>query len=321
MTKRSEFDFNLFRAMEVFAAVVETRQVTRVAGLLGMTQSAASQQLHSLEEALGSKLLDRRSRPIELTRAGISLHRRALRILAEIDDLKVDMRRLESAPMPVLRVGLLASIATTLTSKVVALARERFEVPEVAVYAGLASDHQNLLRNRRADMVVTSDALYDVDGLERHPVLRESFLLVLPPAFEGPLDDLAALSRILPFVRFTAEAPVGRLTDQHLRRVRLELPRTIEADRSSMVVAAVEAGQGFAMLTPTLLLDGLAEGMRVRISPLPIPGFQRTITLVARTGELGSLPRLFAAELAETLSLAIARRLPQLPETTVAFPE
>ena len=157
MTKRSEFDFNLFRALEVFAAVVETRQVTRAAGLLGMTQSAASQQLHSLEEALGAKLLDRRARPIELTRAGISLHRRALRILAEIDDLKADVRRLEFTPMPVLRVGLLASIATTLTSKIVALARERFEVPEVAVYAGLASDHQNLLRNRRANQPLSTE--------------------------------------------------------------------------------------------------------------------------------------------------------------------
>ena len=273
MAKGTTFDFNLLRALEVFAAVVETRQVTRAAVLLGVTQSAASQHLRSLEDALGCRLLDRGARPIEPTHAGMALHGRALRILAEVDDLKADLRRLEAAPLPLLRVGLLASIATTLTPAIVALARGRFQVPEVAILAGLASDHQELLRNRRADMVVTSDALYDLDGLERHPLLRESFLLVLPPDHEPAGASLAEQMEALPLVRFAAETPVGRLTDQHLRRLRLEVPRVIAADRSSMVMAAVAAGQGFALLAPSLLLDGFAEGFQVRILPLPRAGF------------------------------------------------
>ena len=181
MAKGNVFDFNLFRAMEVFAAVVETRQLTKAAALLGITQSAVSQHLRSLEEGLGTKLLDRASRPIELTPAGAALHKRAQRILNEVEDLKVDLRRLDAVPLPQLRIGCLASLATTLTPRLVALAREEFGIPDVAVFAGLATQHQDLLRNRRADLVLTSDALYDMDGLERHEVLRESFLLVLPP--------------------------------------------------------------------------------------------------------------------------------------------
>ena len=56
MRKKGEFDFNLIRAMEVFVAVAEIGQVTKAAELLGMTQSAASQQLRALEGAFGSKL-------------------------------------------------------------------------------------------------------------------------------------------------------------------------------------------------------------------------------------------------------------------------
>jgi len=76
------FDINLMRALEVFAAVVETRHVTRAAAMLGITQSAASQHLKNLEDALGATLIDRSSRPIELTKAGTVLHRRSVSVLA-----------------------------------------------------------------------------------------------------------------------------------------------------------------------------------------------------------------------------------------------
>ena len=318
MTGSFKLDFNLIRAMEVFVAVAETRQVTRAARLLGVTQSAASQQLRNLEDALQAPLFDRASRPLELTRAGISLHRRAGRILNEIEDLRSDLRRLEAFPTPILRIGMLASIATTLTEPLVTLAKDRFGIPEVVLHAGLASDHQSLLRSRNADLVVTSDALYDLDGLERHTVLRESFLLVLPADYEGPSDDLACLAQDLPLVRFVVEAAVGRLTDQHLRRVRLELPRTIEADRSSMVNC--QRGRRARLCHP----DTEPAARRLRrvhgdqgAGPLPIPGFSRGITVLARQGELGELPAIVGQEVGDTLVEAIERGIPDLPPDTL----
>lgn len=317
MSDRTKFDFNLFRAMEVFLAVVETRQVTQAATVLGMTQSAASQHIKNLETAFETRLLDRTSRPIQLTKAGVSLYRRALIITNEIDDLTADVRRLESTPMPVLRIGMLASIATTLMADLVAIARGRFSIPEVVAYAGLANDHLNLLRTRQADLTITSDAFYDVDGLERIPVLRENFLLVTPACHDGPVTDLMALSQTLPLVRFTANAPVGRQTDQHLRRLRLEIPRLIDADRSSMVTACVAAGQGFAILTPTLLIDGMTEGMALKVQKLPAPGFSRTIHAVFRSGELDTLPQVLSARFGDVLRTAIVRTLGQTGEDAI----
>ncbi len=317
MVSRSQFDFNLLRSLEVFAAVVETRQVTKAAKLLGITQSAASQHLGNLEKSFGVQLLDRSARPIELTRAGISLHRRAIRILNEVEDLSSELRHAENMDVPLLRIATLPSIATTLTSTLVALGRDRFGASEISIFASMANDHQDLLRNRRADMVVTSDALYDVDGLERHGILREDFLLVTPPDHDGQISDLQTLSQDLPLVRFNATTPVGRLTNQHLRRLRLDLRFGIEADRSSIIIAAVSAGQGFAILTPTLLLDGLAEGLRVDVTALPVTRFSRTLTLVAREGELGLLPEAAAVEISGCLLAAIQDRLGVLPLETV----
>ena len=61
-----------------------------------------------------------------------------------------------------------------------------------------------------------------------------------------------------------------------------------------MVTSAVHSGHAFAIMTPTLLLDAVVEGMEFDISELPAAGFRREITVVARDKELEQLPQQFA---------------------------
>jgi DNA-binding transcriptional LysR family regulator len=326
MSARSGFEFNLFRALEVFSAVVETRQVTRAAKLLGMTQSAASQQLRSLETAFGVRLLDRASRPIALTPAGIALHRRAQRILTEVEELKTQLRRLESLPPPVVRIGILPSLSGVLGGPIVNFLKQECQVGEVVLQSRLASDHQELLLNRGADVVVTSDALYDVDGLERHVLMKEPFYLVLPRSFaeqEGKevLRNPTALAAKLPFLRFAAGSPVGRRVEQHLRRVGLTLPRSIEMDSAAPVVAMTAAGAGFSFLTASLLLESWRDLDEVSLHPLPFVLLYRNITLVGRAGELGGALRNLAAVLAKELEGIVGARLSDKLNAALSRPD
>lgn len=319
MSPTPSFDFNLFRAMEVFLAIVETGQVTKAAAKLSMTQSAASQQLKLLESTMGVSLLDRSSRPVKLTQAGVSLQYRAQRVMGEIDQLSHDINRSKPGKIPVLRIGLLASIATTLMADLVRLGQKKFGISDMSVHAGISSDHQTLLRSRQADLVVTCDDLSDMDGLTRFPILNEKFLLITPNEYAGPFNNLRLIADHLPLVRFSPHTLVGRQTEQHLRRLQLDIPRSINADRSSMLTAAVAAGQGFAILTPSLIIDGLVEGMPLTVKPLPAPGFTRDITLISRTGELDDLPALFAREVRKNLKNKLSQVVKDLPDDAVRF--
>jgi DNA-binding transcriptional LysR family regulator len=281
---------NLLRAMEVFEAVAETGQMTAAARMLGMTQSAASQHIAALEKAYGVKLFDRSVRPTRLTQAGTLLHRHAARILNVVGDLETDMRHQGPTPISVLRVGILASIATTLTPGLVALAKKGFGVSDVTLHAGQSGDHETLLRTKKADLAITSNPFYDMEGLERHGVFQEAFLLVVPANYRGPTDNLDAVRKRLPLIRFADTTSVGRQVTQHLRRLRLEPQQVIQADRSSMVTACVCHGMGFTLLTPSLLIDGFVERMPLRVVPFPAARLTRTITVVARERELGKFP-------------------------------
>ena len=309
MTDKAHADSNLIRAIEVFSAVVETGQLTAAARLLGVTQSAASQQIAALERMFGVQLLDRSVRPVRLTQAGGLLHSHAVRILNAVEDLSTSMRHSGPNPIRVLRVGVLASIATTLSPALVRIAQHDYGVQDVSLRAGLSGDHEALLRTKRADIAITSDPFYDMDGLERHPVLQERFLLVLPRGYDGPRRDLAAILHDMPLVRFADSTSVGRQIEQHLRRLKMRPPRVIQADRSSMVTACVADGMGVTFLTPTLLIDGLVEQMALDVVPLPVPGLTRTITVLARDEELGKLPADFATEARALLSRRVAEHL------------
>ncbi|MEM8792462.1 MAG: LysR family transcriptional regulator [Pseudomonadota bacterium] len=284
----------LIRSLEVFAAVAETGQMRSGARLLGLSQPSASQHIAALEKAFGTRLIDRAVRPARLTHAGVRLHNRAQKILHALADMDSELRHLGRASISLLRVGIQASIATTLTPSLVAMAQSEFGVEDITLFAGQSGNHEHLLRTKQADLAITSNPFLDMDGLERHHILKEHYLLVLPGEYDGPTDSLEAIQSHLPLVRFGDTTNAGRQIAQHLRRLKFEPEKVIQADRSSMLTSCVSAGQGFSLLTPTLLIDGMVENMKLRVMELPVVGLSRTLTAVAREGELPDLPKAVA---------------------------
>src|SRR5271157_5430823 len=63
-----------FDDLAAFAAVVRARSFTRAAAQLGVTQSALSQTVRTLERRLDLKLLNRTTRSVSLTEAGERLY-------------------------------------------------------------------------------------------------------------------------------------------------------------------------------------------------------------------------------------------------------
>lgn len=302
MLDRRKLSPGLIRSLEVFVAVAETGQMRAGAKLLDLTQPAASQHITALEKAFGTLLLDRSTRPSRLTYAGARLHSKAQKILDALSEMETELRHVGQNPLSLLRVGIQASIATTLTPSLIDLAERRFMVEDITLHAGQSGNHEQLLRTKQADLAITSNPFLDMDGLERHHVLTEKYLLVLPESYGGPTHSLEAIQTRLPLVRFGDTTNAGRQIAQHLRRLRFEPDRVIQADRSSMVTSCVSAGQGFSLLTPTLLIDGLVENMNLRLLELPVSGLSRTLTVVARKEELQGLPEA-VAELSKRILL------------------
>ena len=91
--------------MIVFAAVVEEGSLSAAARKLGLTRSAVSRQVATLEDSLAVRLLNRTTRTLSLTEAGEAFYRSCARIQEEAEAAERSVRSLAEHPVGTVRVS------------------------------------------------------------------------------------------------------------------------------------------------------------------------------------------------------------------------
>ena len=92
-------------AMSAFAKVVALGSFAEAARTLGTTRSAASKAVMELEHVLGVRLLDRTTRRVRTTEAGLAYYERCVDILARVEETEMQVARLHGEPIGVLRLN------------------------------------------------------------------------------------------------------------------------------------------------------------------------------------------------------------------------
>jgi DNA-binding transcriptional LysR family regulator len=288
------------RALQVFAAVEETGSLTAAAARLGGTRSAVSQQITNLEKAIGTQLVDRASRPSTLTPAGKVVLRHAQRMLQVISETQTELMEISLSSMLELRFGVIDDLDASITPDLVIQLQERYPRCQLTVTSGRSDHLSEALAQRSLDLVLTGVLPEPAAAFRSTPILREPFVLAAPPGMFDPRGDLRAQMKERPFVRYNAGMPIGAMVAQHLRRLRIELPAPYSFDASRSVFAMMRRCGGWTLTTPLCVLDSGNDAEPLDCLQMPFPGFHRTIRIVTRPDELGSLP-LHLAELCRKL--------------------
>src|SRR5271166_5787764 len=92
-------------AMNAFAKVVALGSFAEAARALGSTRSATSKAVMELEHVLGVRLLDRTTRRVRATEAGLAYYDRCVEILARVEETEMQVARLHGEPRGVLKVN------------------------------------------------------------------------------------------------------------------------------------------------------------------------------------------------------------------------
>src|SRR5579862_9392550 len=118
-----------FAEMSAFAAIAEQRSFAKAAAQLGLGKSTLSQNLRSLEERLGVRLLNRTTRSVSLTEAGARLLARVAPSLVELKAAVDEVADHRQSPTGLLRLVVQPPVATLLIEPI--LARFLGEYPGV----------------------------------------------------------------------------------------------------------------------------------------------------------------------------------------------
>ncbi|GAG72593.1 unnamed protein product, partial [marine sediment metagenome] len=73
--------------LKSFVEIVNSKSFSKAAKKLGISQPALSMQLQALEEELGTKLLDRTTKTIKITKTGRETYKYVKKILSEHKNL------------------------------------------------------------------------------------------------------------------------------------------------------------------------------------------------------------------------------------------
>ena len=277
-----------FRAVQNFVAAVEAQSVTRAAHRLGTSPSSVSQQLTSLEAALGARLIERSARQFRLTRAGVLFLDPAKALLDNIGAAKAKLVLADQAPPLNLRFASIEELDATVTAPWLLKLADRFPKAALSLTGGASHENHDALSSRAVDMTLAVDTVAKVDWVERHPILRDPFILVTAKG-----ADLTNS----PMIRYELELAIGRQIEAQLRRTGPVPARGFAFSTNQALFAMTAELGGWAITTALAYLGTPLARDLVDAKPLHIPRFSRRLELHSRAGALGDLPRIIAGDL------------------------
>ncbi|MDB5899531.1 MAG: transcriptional regulator, LysR family [Ramlibacter sp.] len=167
------------RQLRYFQAVAEELHFGRAAARVAIAQPALSRQIQQLEEELGTPLLRRTQRKVELLPAGALLLERTRMILHELERAAADTRRTGAGELGRLTVGFIHSSTYGLLPSIVGRFRELYPRIELELQElPITGQHAALLRGSiDVGLLRVQSAPAELEIL---PVMEDPLLLALP---------------------------------------------------------------------------------------------------------------------------------------------
>ncbi|AGE19342.1 TPA: LysR family transcriptional regulator [Serratia marcescens] len=268
------------KQLRVFVAIARHGSFSRAGEAIGLTQSAVSHSVKELEAEVGVRLLDRTTREVVLTDAGLRLANRVERLLDELQTTLLDVRSFGVQRSGTVRVATSQTISAHLMPQCIA-AGER-EYPEIRIMLRDQAQQQVLhsVRNAEVDFGIVVDPVQAVD-LECEAVLHEPFLLLCRddhPFAEQQEVRWSALNGCRLVLQDYASGS-RPLIDSALRQQGVEAQVVQEIGHPATLFPMVAEGIGISIF-PALALP-LPEGGRLRVRRL-VPEINRALMLVRR---------------------------------------
>ena len=170
------------RHLRVFVAVAEQLSFTRAAERLHLTQQSVSRTVGELERELGVTLLERTTREVRLTPAGVSLLRDGAEAVRAADAAFVRAREIGTGALGRVRVGMSPAIGPRDRDEVVRALRPPGSDVSVALHEVRPADLRPMLRSHELDIALTRVSGDDDDTLHSARLRPTPMVLCVPPS-------------------------------------------------------------------------------------------------------------------------------------------
>ncbi|MTH62018.1 LysR family transcriptional regulator [Paracoccus litorisediminis] len=257
ISEKSNIGVRHFRA---FIAIAAEGSFRAAAAKLGIATSALTEAVQAVEQETGTQLIDRKSRPVELTAAGkqflidcqqiMSLHHRALRDLSLVGGLETGEVSVAAAP----------SLTKTLLIPALRIFRMRHPGIRILIHDDVAGRIEKMILNKEVEFAVAA-RWRPTTELEAEPIIHDDIGMVCS------LDHRLAKCADVSFGELSEETVISLLgetgTSAMLRRS-VHFPRSLlegqlQAYSTVAQLMMIEANLGIGFL-PRLAMEVMGTG-------------------------------------------------------------
>ncbi|ECT9710739.1 tricarballylate utilization LysR family transcriptional regulator TcuR [Salmonella enterica subsp. enterica serovar Heidelberg] len=244
------------RQLRYFVRIIETGSMGSAAQNLDIGVSALSQQMSRLENELAIRLLQRTSRGVTPTNAGLAFYSQAQLALRHADDAILAAR--EARLSGHVSVGMAPSTASILGIPFIHAMQENYADVRLHVVESLSGNLERMINTRQIDLAV----VFQKDKILRwsaRPILEEQLFLIGSHALLAALPDnpitpeqLAGIPLIMPSQGHGLRGRLDAVCQEHALNVEI----VAEIDGLALLMRAVRDGLG-ATLQPGAAISHL----------------------------------------------------------------
>ncbi|EED9411683.1 tricarballylate utilization LysR family transcriptional regulator TcuR [Salmonella enterica subsp. enterica serovar Java] len=244
------------RQLRYFVRIIETGSMGSAAQDLDIGVSALSQQMSRLENELAIRLLQRTSRGVTPTNAGLAFYSQAQLALRHADDAILAAREVRLSGH--VSVGMAPSTASILGIPFIHAMQENYADVRLHVVESLSGNLERMINTRQIDLAV----VFQKDKILRwsaRPILEEQLFLIGSHALLAALPDnpitpeqLAGIPLIMPSQGHGLRGRLDAVCQEHALNVEI----VAEIDGLALLMRAVRDGLG-ATLQPGAAISHL----------------------------------------------------------------
>jgi DNA-binding transcriptional LysR family regulator len=276
-------------SLSLFHLVARTGSISQGAELAMLAVGAASKRMTDLEAAFGVPLLERHSRGVKLTPAGVTLHRHVQRILGDVDQMSADLSDHAKGLIGVVRLWANTSAITQFLPEDLAdFARAQ---PGIRIELNEADSQEVVLAilDGRADVGIFADRTPAL-GLQTLSYRGDRLVLVVPASHPLAKRKKLGFAEAVDcdFVSLTQSTSLAQRLALESGAIGKPLRIRIHVRSFDAMCQMVAAGLGIAVL-PQAAAQPLVQALGLRKIELTDAWVERELLLGAR--DLGALAR------------------------------
>lgn len=251
----------LIDPLKIFVTVAEEKSFSRAADELYLSQPGVSAQIRNLENELGTRLINRSSKHVELTPTGEIFYQYAQDFLRRYNEVVEEINQIRNVVSGTLKIGASFTIGEYILPKVLAQTANKYPNIDIVVTIANTEEISQALRINHLDVGIVEGGVNPAD-FAVESFMEDEMILIVPNSHPLTKETLVTPEKLQNLTWIWREKGSGTraFNDQLIRELNLTVKRTYVFSSNNGVKEAVINGLGIAVVSRLIVQRELASG-------------------------------------------------------------